>query len=133
MNKLLLALQVIVTLALGLFGLQKVVMPIADLLAQGMLWIEDFPEWQVRTIGAIEFVGVVGLNVPHFIKKLPMILSPLAALGLGLTMIGAIATHVVRRDPAPSIIITSLLFLMCLVVAHKRFQFVKAQRFTAEG
>ena len=120
MNKLLWVFQILITLAFGLFGLQKVVLPIPDLIAFGMLWIEDFPAWQVRTIGALEVLGAIGLNAPYLIKALPKILVPLAAAGLALTMIGAIATHVIRGDPALSIVITSIIFSMSVTLAVKR-------------
>ena len=121
MNKLLWSFQIVLTLAFGLFGLQKVVAPIPDLVAQGMWWIEDFPVWQVRTIGALEFLAVVGLNVPYLVKAVPKLVVPLAAGGLALTMIGAVATHIVREDPALSVVITSMLFVMSATVAVKRF------------
>ena len=121
MNKLLWTFQILLTLAFGLFGLQKVFGSIPDLVAQGMWWIEDFPAWQVRAIGALEALGAIGLNAPYLIKRLPKVVVPLAAGGLALTMIGAIATHISRGDPAPSLVITALLFLMSTVVAAKRY------------
>jgi hypothetical protein len=121
MKKLLWTFQILLTLAFTLFGLQKVFMPIPDLIAQGMLWIEDFPEWQVRAIGATEFLGVVGLNAPYFIKAIPRIVVPASAVWLGVTMLGAVATHIMRDDPALSIVITSMLFAMCVALAYSRF------------
>jgi hypothetical protein len=126
MNKLLWTFQILMILAFGLFGAQKVVMAIPDLIAFGMLWIEDFPAWQVRAIGALEVLGAIGLVAPYAIKALPKLLVPLASAGLAVTMIGAIVTHISRGDPAPSIIITSALFAMGVTVAWKRFQEVKA-------
>jgi hypothetical protein len=121
MNKLLWSFQILLILALGLFGLQKIVMPIPDLLAQGMLWIEDFPAWQVRAIGVLEVLGVLGLTLPYLIKALPKLLVPLAAGGLSLTMMGAVITHVTRQDPPLSIVITGILFAMSATLAMKRF------------
>ena len=121
MNKLLWTFQILLTLTFGLFGLQKVFGSIPDLIAQGMWWIGDFPEWQVRTIGALEALGVLGLNAPYLAKRLPKLVVPLAAGGLALTMIGAIATHISRGDPAPSVVVTVVLFVMSAVVAAKRF------------
>ena len=127
MNKLIWTFQILLTLAFGLFGAQKVAMPIDDLIAFGMLWIADFPVWQVRTIGALEVAGALGLTLPYFIKPLPKILVPLAAGGLALTMIGAIATHVSRQDPALSIVITSVLLVMgAAVAAHRRSELAPA-------
>ena len=55
-----------------------------------------------------------------------MLAVGLAAGGLALTMIGAIATHVRRRDPIASIIITSILFAMGVAVARVRYRELKA-------
>lgn len=125
MNKMLWFFQILLTLAFALFGLQKVVVPIADLVAQGMWWIEDFPVWQVRAIGALEFLAVLGLNLPYLVKALPKRLVPVAAAGLALMMVGAIATHVLRGDPILSVVITSALFAMSTTVAVKRFAEVR--------
>lgn len=128
MNKLLWTFQILLTLAFGLFGLQKVFMAIPDLIAQGMLWIEDFSVWQVRAIGALEALGALGLIAPYLLKQLPKVLVPLAAAGLALTMIGAVATHIERGDPAPSIVITVLLFGMSTFLAAKRFAALRGQQ-----
>lgn len=121
MNKLTWTFQILLTFVFGLFGLQKVVGSLPDLVAQGMWWIEDFQAWQVRAIGALEVLGVVGLNAPYIVKRLPKLVVPLAAGGLALTMIGAVATHISRGDPAPSVVITSVLFAMSAVVSARRF------------
>ena len=130
MNKLIWTFQIIVTLTLGVFGLQKVVGSIPDLIAQGMWWIEDFPAWQVRAIGALEVLGAVGLVAPYVVKALPKVLVPLAAAGLAVTMVGAIATHIGRGDPAPSIVITTALFVMSAAVAKRRFAELRRGRVT---
>ncbi|MCP4501893.1 MAG: DoxX family protein [Deltaproteobacteria bacterium] len=121
MNKMFCFFQILLILTFGLFGMQKVVMPIPDLIAQGMLWIEDFPAWQVRLIGALEALGALGLVLPYAIKAIPKILVPVASACLAITMIGAIITHVARQDPVPSIVITSILFGMCVAIAKNRF------------
>ena len=120
MNKLYWTLHVLVTLAIGLFGFQKVVVPIPDLIEQGMWWVADFEVWQVRAIGALEVLGVLGMNLPYLIKALPKVLVPLASGGLAITMIGAIGTHITRQDPAPSIVITGILFAVCAALTLRR-------------
>lgn len=114
--------QGILIVGFALAGVPKLVMPAADLIAMGMLWIEDFPVWQVRTIAALEVLASLGLLLPHFIKALPRILVPLAAAGLALTMIGAIVTHITRSDPPTSVVITVLLFVMSTIVAYRRYK-----------
>jgi hypothetical protein len=128
MSKLFWVFHVLLTLAFGLVGIQKVLMPIPDLIAQGMWWVESFQPWQVRAIGALEVAGILGLNLPLFVKALPRILSPLASLGLAMTMVGAIITHIARQDPAPSIVITFFLFVMAATLTyHRRGEFNKVQ------
>lgn len=128
MTKLLWTFQIVLTLAFGLFGLQKVVMSIPDLIAQGMLWIEDFTVWQVRTIGALEALGAIGLNARLLTKAVPEFVAPLAAGGLAVTMLGAIATHVLRGDPMPSVVITAALFAMSVTIAVKRLGLIGKSR-----
>jgi hypothetical protein len=91
-----------------------------------MLWIEDFPEWQVRTIAILEVLGAIGLFLPYIIRAITKILIPVASAGLGLTMVGAVITHIMRADPVLSIIITSILTLMSVVVALLRFKQYKS-------
>lgn len=123
-----LIIQIILILVIGLFGFQKLIMPIPDLIEQGMLWIEDFPVWQVRAIGFIEFLGVLGLFVPYLIKALPKIIIAFASGGLALTMVGAVITHISRGDVLLSIIITSILFLMAAMVGGYRFKQYQSER-----
>lgn len=111
---------------MALFGFQKIFMPIPDLIEQGMLWIEDFPAWQVRTIGALEVLGACGLAFPYLIKSLPKIIVVIASAGLALTMAGAVITHISRGDVILSIIITSTLFLFAVMVAVFRFKQYKS-------
>jgi len=87
-----------------------------------MLWIEDFPAWQVRTIGILEVLGACGLTFPYIIKSLPKIIVVIASVGLALTMVGAVITHISRGDVILSIIITSTLFLMAVMIAVFRFK-----------
>ena len=121
MNKLVWVMQILLTLAFLAAGLGKVVSPLPDLIAQGMWWIEDFTEWQVRLIGVLEVLGAVGMNAPFVLKALPKRLSAAAAAGLALTMIGAFITHATRGDPVPSMVVTAVLFGLCTFVAVKRF------------
>lgn len=104
------------------FGVPKLFVPIEDLIGFGMHWMEDFSSWQIRVIGVFETLGVLGLALPYLIKSLPKILVPLAAAGLGITMIGAIATHIQRQDPTMSIATTFVALLLCAFVAISRLK-----------
>lgn len=79
-------------------GAMKLLRPPAALVGFGLKWVEDMPAGVVKTIGGLEVLGAIGLIVPLATGILP-ILTPLAAVGLALTMIGAIVLHARRHEP----------------------------------
>lgn len=82
-------------------GLMKIVRPKAKLqeMEAPMAWTADFPEWQVKAIGALEVLGAVGVIVPMATGIVP-VLSPIAAIGLALVHVGAFVVHA-RRSEKP--------------------------------
>jgi uncharacterized membrane protein YphA (DoxX/SURF4 family) len=62
-----------------------------------MAWVRDVPEWLIRSIGAAEILGAIGLILPALTRILPW-LTPLAASGLALVMILAVAFHISRNE-----------------------------------
>ena len=86
-------------------------------LAPKMTFVEDYTAGQVKLIGLAEVLGAFGLVLPMALNILP-VLTPVAAGALVIVMIGAIATHVRRKEPpAPPVILGAL----ALVVAVGRF------------
>src|SRR5436190_20723758 len=75
-------------------GATKLSQPKEKLL-QNMAWVEDFSQRAERLIGALEVLGAFGVILPALTGILPW-LTPLAALGLVLTMVGAALTHLGR-------------------------------------
>jgi hypothetical protein len=77
----------------------KVVMPKEKIAATGpsARWVEDFSAGGVKTIGALEVLGAVGLVLPAVLGIAP-VLVPLAALGLVVIMVGAVITRVRRHE-----------------------------------
>ena len=70
--------------ALFLFaGSMKLILPI-----EAMAGPVDLPGWFLRFIGVVETLGAVGLVLPWLLKIRPK-LTPLAASGLVIVMIGA--------------------------------------------
>ncbi|MDP4502526.1 DoxX family protein [Nonomuraea turcica] len=84
-----------------------------------MAWAEDFPPGALKTIGALEVLGAIGLILPPALGIVP-VLAPLAALGLAVTMIGAILTHARRKESQP-VVINLVLLALALFVAWGRF------------
>jgi uncharacterized membrane protein len=116
------ALWVITGLLAAVFlgaGLMKVTRPRTALVAAGQGWAEDIPDAGVTTIGTLEIAGAAGLVLPALLDT-ATVLVPLAALGLGVLMLGAAATHLRRREwqkIAPPLVLAALAFF----VAVQRF------------
>ncbi len=71
-----------------------------------MAWVESFKGWQIRVFGVVELLGVAGIVVGLFAQAdfapLAFWLIAAAAAGLVLFMIGAIVTHIRRKEtPIP--------------------------------
>ena len=101
-------------------GLLKLTTPRAKLVAAGMGWAREFSQEQIRLIGIAELLGAVGLIVPPLLGVLP-ILSPVAAVCLGLGMTGATAIHIRRREFLPDALRSLAVVVMCVVLAVYRF------------
>jgi uncharacterized membrane protein YphA (DoxX/SURF4 family) len=84
-----------------------------------MKWVEDFSAGTIKLIGAAEVLGAIGLILPALLDIAP-ILTPLAAVGLAVIMVGAIITHA-RRKENQSVVINAVVLVLALVVAIFRF------------
>ena len=85
----------------------------------GLAYVEDFSPGAIKTIGALEVAGAVGLVVPPLLGIAEW-LAPLAALGLLLTMLGAVVVHV-RRGETGQLMPPVVLGILAAVVAWGRF------------
>jgi hypothetical protein len=85
----------------------------------GLGWVEDFSPQTIKLIGVAEGLGAIGLVLPALVDVAPA-LVPVAATGLAVVMVGAIATHLRRREWPLAVV--NLVFLGLLVfVAVGRF------------
>ena len=100
-------------------GLMKLAQPKAKLAESGMAWTEDFSDGQVKLIGLVEVLGAIGLIVPAVTDIAP-VLTPIAAAGLALTMLGATVVHA-RRGEKSNIPVTLVLAALSAFVAVMRF------------
>ncbi|GAB5536261.1 MAG: hypothetical protein Rubg2KO_25100 [Rubricoccaceae bacterium] len=90
-----------------------------------MAWVDSLSALSVRAIGGVEVLIGLGLILPHATGILPW-LTPLAAIGLVCTMIGAAALHIQRKDPAPQVVVNLVLLALGVFVAYGRFVLVPA-------
>lgn len=119
MNNVLWTLAIILAVAFVLSGSLKLIKSRTQLNSMGMGWTEDFNEWQLKVIGALEVAAAVGLILPPLLDIAP-VLAPLAATGLLILMVGAAWTHI-RREENHLLVINSILMVLEIVVIWGRF------------
>ncbi|MDQ3104444.1 MAG: DoxX family protein [Actinomycetota bacterium] len=105
--------------AFGAAGVMKLAQPKQKLAASGMAWVNDFSQGAIRAISSLEVLAAIGLVLPPLLDLAP-VLTPLAALGLVLLMVGAAITHL-RRSEQPMVIVNAVLGILAAVVAWGRF------------
>lgn len=88
--------NIILALMMLMAGTMKTITPKAKI-EEKMAWASDFSAGQVKTIGILEVLGALGLVLPLATGVLP-ILTPVAAVGILIIMIGAIVVHVRRNE-----------------------------------
>jgi uncharacterized membrane protein YphA (DoxX/SURF4 family) len=113
--------QILLALFFALSGLGKVALPV-EKLRERWNWTRHVAPLVIRLIGSLEILGALGLILPKATGSLPW-LTPVAAVGLVLTMIGAILTHV-RLHEAKAVRVPVVLMLLSLFIAVGYFVFV---------
>jgi DoxX-like family len=87
--------------------------------APGGGWVLDFSAGFVKALGALEILGAVGLILPALLDVAP-VLVPLAALGLGVIMVGAAAVEF-RRQEFKHVLVNLTYLALIAFVAWGRF------------
>jgi len=82
-------------------------------------WITAVPRLAVVGISIAEILGAIGLIVPVATGIAPVV-TPLAAVGLALIMVGALVFHI-RRNERPNIPVAIVLIVLLSFVAVSRF------------
>jgi len=110
--------------ALFLFaGGTKLILPIDVLTSMGSPNQIPLPGWFVRFIGVAEVLGALGLILPGLLHIRPG-LTPLAAVGLVIIMIGATVITLAGGDVAPALI-PLVVGLLSAFVAYGRWRLVR--------
>ena len=79
----------------------------------------------IRFIGVVEVLGAIGLILPALLRIRPG-LTPLAAAGLVIIMIGATVINVMGGDVAPAVI-TVVVGLLAVFIAYGRWRLVPSR------
>lgn len=111
----------LLALAYVVGGGGKLIMPKERIAAIGASsrWVEDLSPGSVKAIGALEVLGAVGLILPAALGIAPA-LVPLAAVGLGMIMVGAVLTRL-RRHEATFMLADLAYLVLAGFVAWGRF------------
>jgi hypothetical protein len=104
-----------------LAGSTKLLIPREKLAtAPGGGWVLDFSAGFVKSLGALEILGVLGLILPAALG-IAEVLVPLAALGLALVMVGAVIVESRREEFKHVLVNLAYLTLAAFVVFGRIF------------
>jgi hypothetical protein len=122
MNVVLWILQILLALLFLFAGGTKLIMS-AEALSQPTTPNQVMlPVWFIRFIGVCEFLGGLGLLLPGLLKT-RQYLTPLAALGLAVIMIGAVVFTVINGAISVALVNVVILLLL-LFIAYARWRVV---------
>jgi VIT1/CCC1 family predicted Fe2+/Mn2+ transporter len=93
--------------------------PKDKLVTSGQGWAQDVSPTNIRLIGLAEILGAIGLVLPAAVHIAPIVV-PLAAVGLALVMVGAVAVHT-RRKETMNVVVNVVLIALAVFVAWGRF------------
>jgi uncharacterized membrane protein YphA (DoxX/SURF4 family) len=116
MNILLWAIQILLALLFLFAGASKFLMSVEDMNAMSKI---PMPGWFIHFIGICELLGAIGLVVPWATGIKPK-LTPIAAAGLTVIMIGATIVTIAGGDIFPAAFPLIVALLLALV-AYKRW------------
>ena len=120
MNILLWIIQILLALIFLFSGILKLVIPADVLMAKAPPGSTQFPALFLKFIGVAETLGGLGLILPGIFHRRQE-LTPLAAAGLVIIMIGAVAVSVMDHGLMAGV--TPLIVgLLCLFVAYGRWK-----------
>jgi hypothetical protein len=120
MNAALWAGQIVLAVVFTFSGALKLVMSKERMLATGQTGVRDYSLPAIRMIAACELAGAAGLILPELIGR-AFVLTPLAAIGLALVMIGAAVAHTRLSEPR-NVAVNAVLFAICVFVAVGRLR-----------
>ncbi|MEU1398505.1 DoxX family protein [Micromonospora zamorensis] len=129
MNVVLWIIQILLAVVFAGAGFAKLTQP-KDKLRDMMRWVDPVPPTQVKALGAVELLAAIGLVLPP-LTGIATVLTPLAATGLVIVMIGGILVHLrdmkkqdtaeQRRKELQGAITCAVLLVLAAVVAWGRF------------
>jgi len=120
MNIVLWILQILLALLFLFAGITKLVLPTEVLTAAGPPNAIKFSGLFLKFIGLVETLGALGLILPGIFRR-QQYLTPLAAAGLAIVMIGAVITTIMGLGVFMAIS-PLVVGLLCAFVAYGRWK-----------
>ncbi|TWP50154.1 DoxX family protein [Lentzea tibetensis] len=110
--------QGVLAAVFALSGTLKSTQPKERMIATGQTGVVFFPLPVIRTVAALELAGAAGLILPR-ITGIAEPLTPAAAIGLAVVMVGAAISHSRLREPG-AVAANLVLLALCVFVAFGR-------------
>ncbi len=107
--------QVVLAVVFFLSGTVKLFLPSEKLRAR----LPEVRPVMIRLVSVAEIVGALGLILPGITGIAP-VLTPLAAAGLGIIMVGAVLTHA-RRHETTAVVTNLVLLVLTFALSVGRF------------
>ena len=99
-------------------GLQKNVQTKERMIASGQTGVKEFSLPFIRFIATTELLGAAGVILPWATRIAP-VLTPIAAAGLGIIMVGAARAHARLHEPR-NVATNLTLLALCVIVVIGR-------------
>ncbi|MCR9066331.1 MAG: DoxX family protein [Cytophagales bacterium] len=119
MNVALWIVQGLLALMFLMAGATKLSKPKNELREKLGEWVDQYSSSTLKLIGLLELLGALGLILPMSINFLS-VLTPVAAIGLAITMLGAMKVHADRKEQ-DKVKMNLVLLVLALFVAAGRF------------
>ncbi len=120
MNILLWIIQILLALLFLVAGVPKLIFSVDELMKNAPPNAIRFPELFMKFIGVVEVLGALGLVLPGLLRRRQE-LTPLAALGLLVVMIGAVITTIISGGVGEAIV-PFVVGLLLAFVAYGRWK-----------
>jgi uncharacterized membrane protein YphA (DoxX/SURF4 family) len=120
MNILLWIIQIVLALLFLFAGVPKLIFSVDELMKNAPPGAISFPDFFLKFIGVCEILGALGLILPGLFRK-KQELTPLAALGLFIIMVGAVVVSIMGTGVSTAIV-PFIVALLCAFVAYGRWK-----------
>ena len=121
MNIVLWIIQILLALLFLVAGVPKLIYSVDELMRQAPPNAIRFPDLFMKFIGVVEVLGALGLVLPGIFRR-QQHLTPLAALGLLIVMIGAIVTTIMSGGGVAEASVPFVVGLLCAFLAYGRWK-----------